>query len=122
MQVALVARCSRFVDATPDFKATDLTHCARCGHSTTAGYWLLDGQPVHARCADWASRPYPYVWAVDLARRLVHKAPQDVELRAAARLVWEMGRRWPHGAVELLERAAPAVLTLTMADQRLRAS
>lgn len=108
--------------ATPAFSAPDLTTCARCGGSTAKGYWFLGGRAVHAACVDWSRRPFPYEWAIELSRRLIRKAPEDHELKSAGRLVWELGRRWPNEAPSLLERAAPAVMTITAADQRLRST
>lgn len=85
----------------PKFEA-----CPVCGRPPDAEPSWFDGKElVHARCVDWAKRPFPYDWELERLRKLLRA------LRTATRAVDEAGiwlagvkERWPRDANARLDQ------------------
>jgi hypothetical protein len=104
--------------------------CAGCGERVSGadpgGYWMIDGAPRHTACVDWATRPFPYAWAVDagerVARRHKREGTDDETLARALDWLRRAAKRWPSAdPARLLTSAAKAAAVITAATSPARA-
>ena len=96
------------------------TRCGGCGEAVSSsdpgGYWMIDGTPSHTACVPWATRPFPYAWAIDLGRRALRRTSAETSgadrVRRAVAWLERAKLAWPTPDPVATLRIAAAAATL----------